>query len=58
MAFVVYTFVDDTYLIKTAKFLSDMIEDVVENMQRALDTWGGLICATKGALVWEKTILI
>ncbi len=35
--FVVYAFVDNTDLIKTTKFPSDRIEDVVDNTQRALN---------------------
>ncbi len=55
VVFVVYTFVSYTDLIEMAKFSSNEIEDVVENMKRALDSWGGMIRATGGALVAEKT---
>ncbi len=55
LSFVAYAFVDDTDLIKMAKYSMDTLEDVMANMQRAMDTWGGMIWATGGALVPEKT---
>ncbi len=50
-----YIFMDDTNLIEMAKFPTNNIKNVISNMQRALDVWGGLIRATGGTLVLEKT---
>ncbi len=49
-----YVFVDDTDLIKTAKYSRDQFEDVGTQMQWALDLWSGMIKAMGGTLFPEK----
>ncbi len=55
VVFVAYAFVDDTDLIKTSKFAQDDFDRVLLQMQKALDIWSGMIWATGGAFIPEKT---
>ena len=50
-----YAYVDDTDLVETAKNNDDTAEDIVLRMQRCVDLWEGMIKATGGALVIEKS---
>ncbi len=43
LTFVTYACVDDTDLIEMAKYPTDSLEDVMSNMQKAMNTWGGMI---------------
>ncbi len=47
LIFVAYDFVDDRDLIETTKY--DTLDEVMENMQKGMDTWGGMIGVTGGA---------
>ena len=48
-----YAFVDDTDLIQTAKE-SETFQDVLQEMQHAMNLWEGLIKNTGGALAVDK----
>ena len=50
-----YAFVDDTDLIQTSKYPSQTFKEVLEEAQKALDWWEGLVRATGGALSVEKS---
>jgi hypothetical protein len=50
-----HAFVDDTDLIQTGKTSTTTGEEVCQEMQKALNMWEGLICATGGALVVGKS---
>ncbi len=50
--FVTYTFVDDIDLVKTAKNNRETLDHIMFQMQKIVDLWVGLICAT--ALVPAK----
>jgi hypothetical protein len=50
-----YAFVDDTDLIQTGRNSHTTGEEVCQDMQKALNLWEGLIRATGGALVVEKS---
>ena len=50
-----YAFVDDTDLIQTSKHQTQAFAEVLEEAQRALDWWVGLVRATGGALSVEKS---
>ena len=53
--FVGYSFVDDTDLIQTARTPNETETEVASEMQRALNTWEGVIRATGGAIVPAKS---
>jgi hypothetical protein len=53
--FVGFVFVDDTDLLWVGMPAEDNFEEVSWNMQESLDLWEGLIKATGGALVPEKS---
>lgn len=50
-----YAYVDDTDLVETAKNNNDTAQDILARMQKCVDLWEGMIKATGGALVIEKS---
>ncbi len=50
VTFMAYTSVNNTDLIDTAKFEHDLIDDIISQMQKVVDIWGGLIQAFEGSI--------
>jgi hypothetical protein len=50
-----FSYVDDTDLMQSASPEAITTEDILSRMQKGLDSWEGLIRATGGALVNEKS---
>jgi hypothetical protein len=55
VSFVCYAFVDDKDVIHSAESTATAGESVIHDMQGVLDRWGGLLRATRGALVPSKS---